>query len=112
MSDDVYGSAGFEDTASDEEFEETEETVEAETPEDEEMADEDRITGTVKWFNTEKGYGFISRERGSDVFVHYSAIRGTGFRNLAEGDRVEFSVESNPKGPQAVDVVKLSSYDY
>lgn len=108
MSEDVYGSAGFEDTAEEEEFEEAEE---AEMPE-EEMGDEDRITGTVKWFNTEKGYGFISRESGSDVFVHYSAIRGSGFRNLTEGDRVEFSVESNPKGPQAVDVVKLSSYDY
>lgn len=115
MSDDIYGSAGFEDTANDEEFEdfeEVEEGVEAETPEEEDMADEERITGTVKWFNTEKGYGFISRESGSDVFVHYSAIRGTGFRNLTEGDRVEFSVESNPKGPQAVDVVKVSSYDY
>lgn len=67
----------------------------------------ERTTGTVKWFNTSKGYGFIERAEGDDVFVHYSEIRGGGFRNLNEGDRVEFSVESNPKGPQAVDVVKL-----
>ncbi len=67
----------------------------------------ERTTGTVKWFNRSKGYGFIEREEGDDVFVHYSEIRGTGFRNLDEGDRVEFDVESNPKGPQAVDVVKL-----
>ncbi|MFQ5855772.1 MAG: cold-shock protein [Anaerolineae bacterium] len=67
----------------------------------------ERITGTVKWFNGSKGYGFIEREEGEDVFVHYSEIRGHGFRNLDEGDRVEFGVESNPKGPQAVDVVKL-----
>ncbi|MBS1253942.1 MAG: Cold shock-like protein CspLA [Anaerolineales bacterium] len=67
----------------------------------------ERTTGTVKWFNRSKGYGFIEREEGDDVFVHYSEIRGGGFRNLDEGDRVEFDVESNPKGPQAVDVVKL-----
>jgi len=63
--------------------------------------------GTVKWFNGEKGFGFIARETGEDVFVHYSAIRGEGFRNLDEGDRVEFNVESSPKGPQATDVVRL-----
>jgi CspA family cold shock protein len=67
----------------------------------------ERETGTVKWFNRSKGYGFIERESGDDVFVHYSAIRGEGFRNLDEGERVEFTVESSPKGPQAVDVVKL-----
>jgi len=67
----------------------------------------ERETGTVKWFNGAKGYGFIARESGDDVFVHYSAIRGEGFRNLDEGQRVEFSVESSPKGPQAVDVVAL-----
>jgi CspA family cold shock protein len=67
----------------------------------------ERITGTVKWFNGSKGYGFIQREEGEDVFVHYSEIQGHGFRNLDEGDRVEFAVESNPKGPQAVSVVKL-----
>jgi CspA family cold shock protein len=67
----------------------------------------ERETGTVKWFNGAKGYGFIARESGDDVFVHYSAIRGEGFKNLDEGQRVEFSVEQSPKGPQAVDVVAL-----
>jgi len=66
-----------------------------------------RVTGTVKWFNGSKGYGFIQPEEGEDVFVHYSAIRGSGFRNLTEGERVEFAIESTPKGPQAVDVVRL-----
>jgi CspA family cold shock protein len=65
----------------------------------------ERQTGTVKWFNGGKGYGFITRENGPDVFVHYSAIRGEGVRNLNEGDKVEFNVEANPKGPQATDVV-------
>jgi CspA family cold shock protein len=72
----------------------------------------ERVTGTVKWFNSEKGYGFIAREGGPDVFVHYSAISGSGFRNLAEGEEVEFTVESSPKGPQAADVVKLGGNDY
>jgi CspA family cold shock protein len=67
----------------------------------------ERVSGTVKWFNTTKGYGFITRENGPDVFVHYSAIKSDGFRNLAEGDRVEFSVEQGPKGPQASNVVKI-----
>ena len=67
----------------------------------------ERITGTVKWFNRSKGYGFISREDGDDVFVHYSSIQGEGFRNLDEGQRVEFAVEDSPKGPQAVDVVAV-----
>lgn len=67
----------------------------------------ERITGTVKWFNGSKGYGFIEREGGDDVFCHYSAISGEGFRNLDDGDQVEFSVEDNPRGPQAVNVVKL-----
>ena len=67
----------------------------------------ERETGTVKWFNAAKGYGFIARESGDDVFVHYSAIRGSGYRNLDEGQRVEFAVEQSPKGPQAVDVVPL-----
>jgi len=67
----------------------------------------ERITGTVKWFNTTKGFGFITREDGPDVFVHYSAIQTDGFRNLEEGDRVEFSVEQSSKGPQASNVVKL-----
>jgi CspA family cold shock protein len=65
----------------------------------------DRETGTVKWFNGAKGYGFIAREEGEDVFVHFSAIRGEGFRNLEEGQTVEFSVEQGRKGLQAADVV-------
>ncbi|MBN1659681.1 MAG: cold-shock protein, partial [Anaerolineae bacterium] len=60
-----------------------------------------RETGTVKWFNGSKGYGFIQREGGEDVFVHYSQIRGQGFRNLEEGQRVEFNVEQGRKGLQA-----------
>lgn len=64
-----------------------------------------REVGTVKWFNGSKGYGFISREGGEDVFVHYSAIQTEGFRTLDEGQRVEFSVEQGPKGLQATNVV-------
>ena len=67
----------------------------------------DRETGTVKWFNDAKGYGFISREAGDDVFVHYSAIEGDGFRSLREEQQVEFSVEQGPKGLQAVRVKVL-----
>jgi CspA family cold shock protein len=67
----------------------------------------ERILGTVKWFNGSKGYGFIEREDGDDVFVHYSAILGDGFRNLNEGQRVEFSIEEGPKGLQAVSVTAL-----
>lgn len=62
------------------------------------------ITGTVKWFNRSKGYGFIAREGGDDVFVHFSAIQGSGFRNLEEGQRVEFDVEPGRKGLQAINV--------
>jgi CspA family cold shock protein len=61
-------------------------------------------TGTVKWFNAEKGYGFISREGGSDLFVHYTAIQGSGYRSLEEGQNVEFEVTQGPKGDQAQDV--------
>lgn len=68
----------------------------------------DRIIGTVKWFNGDKGYGFIEREGGADVFVHFSAIQGDGFRNLQEGQKVEFTVEKGPKGPQASNVTVLS----
>ena len=66
-------------------------------------------TGTVKWFNDAKGYGFITGEDGSDVFVHFSAIQGSGFgfKSLAEGDKVSFDVEKDQKGPRAVNVVKL-----
>lgn len=60
--------------------------------------------GKVKWFNDAKGYGFISQDGGKDVFVHYSAISGSGFRSLAEGDSVEFEVVDGPKGPQASNV--------
>jgi len=67
----------------------------------------EKIQGTVKWFNTEKGWGFISRDGEKDVFVHYSAIEGTGFRNLAEGETVEFEVVDTPKGPEAANVTKL-----
>jgi CspA family cold shock protein len=66
----------------------------------------ERLTGVVKWFNSQKGYGFIEREGGPDVFVHYSAITGEGWRNLEEGDQVEFSITEGPKGPQASEVVK------
>jgi CspA family cold shock protein len=64
-------------------------------------------TGTVKWFNDSKGFGFITRESGPDVFVHHSAIQGDGFRSLAENQQVEFEVTQGPKGPQAQNVVKL-----
>jgi CspA family cold shock protein len=67
----------------------------------------ERTTGTVKWFNGTKGYGFLAQEDGEDVFVHFSAIQGEGYRNLVEGQKVEFSVERGPKGFQAVDVVVL-----
>jgi CspA family cold shock protein len=65
----------------------------------------ERIIGTVKWFNGSKGYGFIQPEEGEDVFVHYTAIVGDGYRNLEEGQRVEFSIQEGPKGLQAADVV-------
>jgi CspA family cold shock protein len=64
----------------------------------------ERETGTVKWFNGGKGYGFISRAEGDDVFVHFSAIQGDGFRNLEEGQSVEFDVQQGPKGLQAANV--------
>ena len=67
----------------------------------------EKETGTVKWFNDAKGYGFISREAGEDVFVHHTAIEGEGFRSLKEDQRVEFAVEQGPKGLQAVHVRAL-----
>lgn len=66
-----------------------------------------RENGTVKWFNESKGYGFISRGDGSDVFVHFRAIRGNGFRTLVDGQKVEFSVTQGEKGPQADDVTAV-----
>lgn len=67
----------------------------------------EREKGTVKWFSPEKGYGFITRDAGGDVFVHYSEIRGEGFRTLSEGERVAFSVQGTGKGLEAVDVVEV-----
>ena len=67
----------------------------------------EKIIGTVKWFNGSKGYGFIARQGGDDVFVHYSAIIGEGFKNLDEGDQVQFEVTMGPKGAQAANVSKL-----
>ena len=66
-------------------------------------------TGTVKWFNSEKGYGFISQESGPDVFVHFSAIEGNGYRNLEENEKVEFEVNQGPKGLQAANVRRLGA---
>lgn len=67
----------------------------------------ERIQGTVKWFNSTKGFGFIARDNGPDVFVHYSAIQGKGYRNLEEGQKVEFTLEQGPKGPQASNVIAV-----
>ena len=65
------------------------------------------VQGTVKWFNDSKGFGFITSEDGSDVFVHHTSIQGEGFKSLAEGDKVSFDIEKSPKGPKAVNVVKV-----
>ena len=67
----------------------------------------ERITGTVKWFDAGRGFGFVTRDEGADVFVHQSAIQGEGYRTLAEGQRVEFEVEQGPKGARASNVVAL-----
>ncbi|HOC81871.1 MAG TPA: cold-shock protein [Synergistales bacterium] len=67
-----------------------------------------QMQGTVKWFNEAKGYGFITPDEGNDVFVHFSAIQGEGFKTLAEGQRVEFEVVQGEKGPQAANVEKIS----
>ncbi len=64
-------------------------------------------TGTVKWFNEQKGYGFIAKDEGGDVFVHFSAISGQGFRSLREGERVEFTIEQGQKGPAAANVRRI-----
>jgi cold shock protein len=66
-------------------------------------------SGTVKWFNAEKGFGFITQDNGPDVFVHYSAIEETGFKSLNEGDQVQFEVVAGPKGPQAKSVKKVTA---
>ncbi|HXN05874.1 MAG TPA: cold shock domain-containing protein [Nitrospiria bacterium] len=65
------------------------------------------VKGTVKWFNASKGYGFLSQENGEDVFVHYSALQGDGYKSLNEGEAVEFEVTNGPKGLQAASVVKV-----
>lgn len=67
----------------------------------------DSVTGTVKWFNETKGFGFIQQESGPDVFAHFSAIKGDGFRTLVEGQRVEFTITQGQKGPQAEDIIVL-----
>jgi CspA family cold shock protein len=92
-----------------------EETVEAEVEVEEESAETEaqeageRVEGTVKWFSNPKGYGFISREDGDDVFVHYSEIQGSGFRSLSAGERVEFTVRQSEKGPRAAEVRSLET---
>ena len=68
-----------------------------------------RVSGTVKWFDRRKGYGFIAQTDGPDVFVHFSAIQGEGHRNLRPGQPVEFGVEAGPKGPQALDVCQAQA---
>lgn len=70
-----------------------------------------RVTGKVKWFNDNKGFGFIEQDSGKDIFVHYSEIEGEGYRTLSEGELVEFEVKDSPKGPQATKVVRLSKKD-
>lgn len=65
------------------------------------------VKGTVKWFNNQKGYGFITPESGNDVFVHHSAIQGSGYKSLTDGQAVEFEITNGPKGEQATNVVKL-----
>lgn len=68
----------------------------------------ERIQGTVKWFNSSKGFGFIAHEGGKDVFVHFSALSMEGYKTLNEGDKVEFTIEDSAKGPQATNVVKVA----
>lgn len=67
----------------------------------------DKVTGTVKWFNDKKGFGFIEQSSGPDVFAHFSAIQGDGFKSLAEGQKVEFTIADGDKGPQAADITPL-----
>jgi cold shock protein len=72
----------------------------------------ERVQGVVKWFSAEKGYGFISVEAAGDVFVHYSAIQGSGYRSLEQGSTVEFEITDGPKGQQAANVVQMQDYDF
>jgi CspA family cold shock protein len=67
------------------------------------------MTGTVKWFNNSKGFGFIGRDDGADVFVHFTAISGDGYKSLQEGEKVQFEIVQGPKGPQAANVVKAGA---
>jgi CspA family cold shock protein len=69
------------------------------------------VVGEIKWFNSSKGYGFIGRENGPDVFIHYSGIVGDGYRTLKEGDRVSFEIVQGSKGPQAANVVKIDGIE-
>lgn len=82
--------------------------IEVETDQGGEVGMAERESGMVKWFNKDKGYGFIIRDQGGEIFVHYSAIRGAGHRSLTEGQRVEFTVVQGQKGPQAQDVMVLT----
>ncbi len=100
--------SSFAATAEQEEPVEVEESGEAEESGESEETGE-KVEGTVKWFSNPKGYGFISREEGEDVFVHYSAIQGAGFRSLSAGERVEFVVKSSEKGPRADQVRSLET---
>ena len=90
--------------------ESTEEMTEESTEEmTEESTEESRETGTVKWFSDRKGYGFITREEGKDVFVHFSGIRAGGPRSLGEGDKVEFTIETDDRGPRATDLTVIEA---
>lgn len=107
MQADVEEQQGVAATGVEEETAEVE--VEEESAETEAQDAGERVEGTVKWFSNPKGYGFISREGGEDVFVHYSEIQGSGFRSLSAGERVEFTVKQSEKGPRAAAVRSLDT---